>query len=119
MAATWKLREYLASRGVIRASQARRMIEDATGYKLSKQAMCDLLNGDLRMLRIETGAAICDTFSCRLSDFFEIAPRHTSAGHVKKSHLGRVSNQRKNNSSTEKGKINFAEFFPNARNFSS
>lgn len=117
MAATWKLREYLASRGVIRASQARRMIEDATGYKLSKQAMCDLLNGDLRMLRIETGAAICDTFYCRLSDFFEIAPRAT--GHLKKSHPDGLNGRRRNDNSARTGKINFGEFFPNARDFSS
>jgi DNA-binding Xre family transcriptional regulator len=114
MPADWRLREYLASRGVIRASQARRMIKDATGYELSKQAMCALFNGDLRMLRLETGVAICDTFYCRLSDFFDIAPRDSAAGHLKESHGNRLNRQRGKDNSPETG-----ELFPNRRNFSS
>src|SRR5437588_7740354 len=74
----WKLREFLMSRGVKSASHARRMIKDATKHPLSNQAMCKLFNGDLTMLRLQTADAICETFYCKLSDFFEVIPHHAN-----------------------------------------
>ena len=116
----WKLREFLNSRGVKSASQARLMIKEATTYPLSKQAMCKLLNGDLAMLRLETADAICNTFYCRLSDFCEIVPRdaHTYQKNMATPRK-RANNHRKENVSDKSETLNFADFFPDARTFSS
>lgn len=116
----WKLREFLNSRGVKSASQARRMIEEATTYPLSKQAMCNLMNGDLAMLRLETAAAICNTFYCRLSDFCEIVPRDANTYQKNMATpLKRANNHKRKNSSDQSEAVDFAEFFPDARTFSS
>ena len=74
MPVIWNLRNLLKERGITRASEISRIILDRTGYKLSTQAVCDLLNAQPRMLRIETTEAFCEAFYCRLSDFMEVSP---------------------------------------------
>lgn len=115
----WKLREFLMSRGVKSASQARQMIQAATTHKISTQAMCDLVNGDLRMLRITTAAAICDTFYCKLSDFFEVIPHNANTWERRAPPLKRRKNRRSKNVDSESATLNLSEFFPNARTFGS
>ena len=68
------LRGWLKDRGITRASEVRRIVQEQTGYKLSNQAVCDLLNNQPKMIRIETSQALCDAFYCRLSDFLEVKP---------------------------------------------
>jgi DNA-binding Xre family transcriptional regulator len=117
---SWKLREFLMSRGVKSASHARRMIKDATKHPLSNQAMCNLVNGDLRMLRLETAAAICDTFYCKLSDFFEVIPRNANTRQkgITPS-LKRRKSRRTKKVDPKSKTLNFSEFFPDARTFPS
>ncbi len=74
MPVIWNLRDLLKERGITRASEVSRIIRERTGYKLSTQAVCDLLNSQPKMVRIETTVAFCDAFYCRLSDFFEVSP---------------------------------------------
>src|SRR2546423_8420621 len=74
MPTSWKLRELLKERGVKSASEISRSVRDQTGYQLSIQAVCDLLNAQPKMIRLETIQAICDSFYIRLSDFLEILP---------------------------------------------
>lgn len=116
----WKLREFLMSRGVKSASHACKMIKDATKYPLSTQAMCKLMNGDLTMLRLETASAICDTFYCKLSDFFEVIPRdaNTRQKRITPSSKRRKSRRTKN-VDPKSGTLNFSEFFPSALTFPS
>ena len=136
MPVKWNLREWLRERGVTRASHVSRIIRERTGYVLSTQAVCDLLNDQPKMLRLETSQALCDAFYCRLSDFFEVMPRAVCRPHVKTPRLfepvssrdnskietgeGAGNNDRKDEkSSRENSNVDFAAFFPDARKFSS
>jgi hypothetical protein len=134
MPAIWNLRELLKERGITRASEVRRIIHERTGRLFSEQAVCDLLNNQPKMLRVETGQLICDAFYCCLSDFFEVKPRAASRCHGKRScppnllsskddsMMGAVQsprNDRQEEISSEDINVDFAEFFPNARKFSS
>src|SRR6185503_17256154 len=73
MPANWKLRELLRERGVKSASEISRVLEE-NDYQLSIQAVCNLLNAQPKMIRLETIQAICDSFYIRLSDFLEVLP---------------------------------------------
>lgn len=74
MSVKWILREVLAQRGFTTASKVSRTIHQRTGYKISTQAVCDLFNGEPRMLRLETTQAFCDAFGLRVSEFFDMVP---------------------------------------------
>jgi LacI family transcriptional regulator len=65
-----------------RASQISKIILERTGYIISIQAVCDLLNGRPNMLKVKTLQAICDAFYCKLSDFCEVMPLAASKAHV-------------------------------------
>ena len=132
----WNLREWLKERGVTCASEVSRIVFDRTGYELSTQAVCDLFNGQPKMLRLETSEALCDAFYCQLSDFLEVKPRAVSRSHVRKSRQlqtrslrggpevesregVRKDNRQGKKSVRENSKLDFASFFPDARKFSS
>src|SRR5229473_7305846 len=136
MPVIWNLREWLRERGITRASHVSRIVRERTGYVLSTQAVCDLLNDQPKMLRLETSQALCDAFYCRLSDFFEVMPRAVCRPHVKTPHLFEAVSSRDNSKiETEQGardnerkvqglvrensNVDFAAFFPDARKFSS
>ena len=136
MPVIWNLREWLRERGITRASHVSRIVRERTGYVLSTQAVCDLLNDQPKMLRLETSQALCDAFYCRLSDFFEVMPRAVCRPHVKTLRLfeavssrdnsmieteqGARDNERKvQELSRENSNVDFAAFFPDARKFSS
>ena len=74
MSVKWILREVLAQRGFTTASEISRLIKERTGYRISTQAVCELLNGEFKMLRLETAQAFCNAFGVRVSEFFEVAP---------------------------------------------
>lgn len=134
MPVIWNLREWLRERGITRASQVSRIVRERTGYVLSTQAVCDLLNDQPKMLRLETSQALCDAFYCRLSDFFEVMPRAVCRPHVKTTRAfeavssrdnsmieteGARDKQRKGQGlSRENSNVDFASFFPDARKFS-
>lgn len=116
----WNLREWLRERGVTRASHVSKIVFNRTGYVLSTQAVCDLLNDQPKMLRLETSEALCDAFYCRLSDFLEVKPRAVSRSRKKNRPLGPGGSR--NDSEVERrenSKVDFASFFPDARKFSS
>lgn len=132
----WNLREWLRERGVTCASQVSKIVLDRTGYVLSTQAVCDLLNDQPKMLRLETGEALCDAFYCRLSDFLEVMPRAVSRSHSKKTRRrgpggsengplhgiqSQVRDTTRNDEEShhENSMVDFASFFPDARKFSS
>lgn len=136
MPVKWNLREWLRERGITRASQVSKIVRERTGYELSTQAVCDLLNDQPKMLRIETSQALCDAFYCRLSDFLEVMPqavcrsrankprRVQSAGLPAGPLVGTREGARNNNGKEEKSwrensSVDFASFFPDARKFSS
>ena len=54
MSVKWILREVLAQRGFTTASEISRVIQERNRYSISTQAVCDLLNDEPKMLRIET-----------------------------------------------------------------
>ena len=74
MPVVWNLRDLLKQRGITRASHVSKIIHERTGYRLSTQAVCDLLNSEPKMIRLETAQALCDAFYFRISDFFEMVP---------------------------------------------
>jgi len=135
MPVMWNLRDLLKERGITRASEVSRIIRERTGYRLSTQAVCDLLNSQPKMVRIETTAAFCDAFYCRLSDFFEVSPiagrkpqtKARGGGEPPSSLNEEVSptvsepggNPSKSRGlSSEMAKIDFASFYPDAHKFS-
>jgi DNA-binding Xre family transcriptional regulator len=117
----WNLREWLRERGVTRASHVSKIVFDRTGYVLSTQAVCDLLNDQPKMLRLETSEALCDAFYCQLSDFLEVKPRAVSRSRVKKNRQLETGSSRDDSmvESRENSKVDFASFFPDARKFPS
>ena len=134
MPAIWNLREWLAERGITRASEVRRIVHERTGVMLSNQAIGNLLNNQPKMVRVATGQLICDAFYCCLSDFFEVKPRAASRLHGKRSCppnllsskddsiMGAVQSAGTDGQeeiSSEDVNVDFAGFFPNARKFSS
>ncbi len=133
MPVVWKLRKVLGARGYTRASQISKIIRARTGYVLSTQAVCDLLNDQPKMLRLETGQALCDAFYCCLSDFFEMVPLAASKRHVREPRLSKPLSSSDNGITQAAGvkeptgaglacedsRVDFASFFPDARKFSS
>ena len=133
MPVIWNLRNLLKERGITRASEISRIILDRTGYKLSTQAVCDLLNAQPKMLRIETTEAFCEAFYCRLSDFMEVSPIVAGKPQTKIHRGGPTGSA--NDESTPKvtkpggkplkdsslssgmGKIDFASLYPDAHKF--
>lgn len=135
MPVKWNLREWLSERGITRASQVSKIVRERIGYVLSTQAVCDLLNDQPKMLRLETGEALCDAFYCRLSDFLEMVPRAVSRAQVNKPRQLEsrsspadpmienregisINNGEDEKSGQENSKVDFASFFPDARKFS-
>jgi putative transcriptional regulator len=129
MPATSKLREVLKERGANHAAEISRIVLEQTGYQLSTQAVCDLLNRQPKMIRLETIRAICDSFYIRLGDFLEVLP---SAAQASKNKTRRLERRRRQTNSDEsvqraqfpmatptKKKVDFAAFYPDAREFSS
>jgi len=130
----WNLRGRLKERGITRASEISRIILDRTGYQLSVQAVCDLLNAEPKMVRIETIKAFCDAFYFRLSDFFEVVPiaaqkpqqirGQRERPDSLKAKLGQLASgaggkhSQKSSLSAGIGKVDFAAFYPDARKFS-
>lgn len=125
MSVRWTLRDWLKNeRGVSRAVEVRRLILERTGYRLSNQAVCDLLNGPPKMLRLDTVQAICEAFYCRLGDFCEVSP-----GTKQKTQSKRGATSRREEfsggsketgvSAGRPGAIDLAALFPDARKFSS
>ena len=135
MPATWKLREVLNERGFYHASEISRIVQDQTGYELSIQAVCDLLNRQPKMIRLETIQALCNAFYFRLSDVLEVVPiasqkrpknmrnlERPGLQHVKvrkTNSAGRAKRARDAGASANIRKMDFAAFYPNAREFSS
>jgi hypothetical protein len=71
----WILREWLkAKHGLTRPTDISKIIYERTGYRLSLQAISELLQHQPKMLRLETIQAICGAFDCRLSEFCEVLP---------------------------------------------
>ena len=135
MPVKWRFRESLKERGITRATEVSRTVRECTGYKLSIQAVCDLLNGQPKMIRIETMQALCDAFYLRLSDFFEVMPiaAKKRATKARDQRAPRSVNRKLGQTESEPGgkqlksrsgsphatKIDFAAFYPNAHKFSS
>jgi putative transcriptional regulator len=135
MPATWKLREVLNERGFYHASEISRIVQDQTGYELSIQAVCDLLNRQPKMIRVETIQALCNAFYFCLSDVLEVVPiasqkrpknmrnmerpglQHVKVG--KTNSAERAKRARDARASPSIRKTDFAAFYPNAREFSS
>jgi putative transcriptional regulator len=126
MPINWKLRELLKERGGNNAAEISRILEQ-TGYQLSTQAVCDLLNRQPKMIRLETIQALCDAFYIRLSDFLEVLP---SAAQRAKKKTRTIETRRRHTNSREsaqralfpvttpaKKKVDFAAFYPDARTF--
>ena len=128
----WKLRECLKERGITRASQVSKIVRQRTGYVLSTQAVCDLLNEQPKMIRLETGQALCDAFYCCLNDFIEMVPKRvynslankprvlkTDNAISEKREVARNKDSKDGKSGREDSNLDFASYFPDARKFSS
>lgn len=128
MPTTWRLRDLLKERGANHASEISRIVLEQTGYQLSIQAVCNLLNAQPKMIRLETIQAICDSFYIRIGDFLDVFPSAAQQSKKKTANLER--RVRKVDDASRQGdgyptanqskkKVDFAAFYPNAREFSS
>ena len=128
MPANWKLRELLKERGGNNAAEISRILEQ-TGYQLSTQAVCDLLNRQPKMIRLETIQALCEAFYITVADFLEVLPSAAQKSKKKTRDLERRRRHTKSDESVQrspfpgvtpaKKKVDFAAFYPDARKFSS
>lgn len=133
MPTQWKLRELLKERGVKSASEISRSLEEI-GHQLSVQAVCDLLNRQPKMIRLETIQAICDAFYIPLSEFLEVLPMASQkpqkkTGTLKGAGLQHGQLETTSDESAQRardrgvgpsiGTIDYAGFYPDARKFSS
>jgi DNA-binding Xre family transcriptional regulator len=123
MPTNWKLRELLKERGVKSASEISRMLEES-GYQLSVQAVCDLLNRKPKMIRLETIEAICNAFYIPLSAFLEVLPM-ASQKPQKKTRTRQTPSDESAQRARDRGvgpsirTLDYAGFYPDARKFSS
>lgn len=127
----WDLRQWLATeRGITRASEVSELILLRTGYKISKQAICDLLNETPKMIRLETTQALCDAFYCQLGDFCKVMPVMTHKSSRQTDRLtevempadlirGDAQIMEGGDGASGPRKLDFGRFFPDARKFSS
>ena len=123
MPINWKLRELLKERGIKSASEISRSLEES-GYQLSVQAVCDLLNRPPKMIRLETIEAICNAFYIPLSEFLEVLPMASQKPQKKKRTLKTTSGEsaqrvQDRGVSPSIRTIDYAGFYPDARRFSS
>ena len=123
MPTKWRLRELLKERGVKSASEISRSLEEI-GHQLSVQAVCDLLNRQPKMIRLETIEAICNAFYIPLSEFLEVLPV-VSQKPQKKPRTRQPSSAESVQRSQGRGvgpnirTLDYAGFYPDARKFSS
>ena len=123
MPTNWKLRELLKERGVKSASEISRILEEI-GYQLSVQAVCDLLNRQPKMIRLETIEAICNAFYIPLSQFLEVLPM-ASQKRQKSIRTLRITSDESAQRARDSGvgpsirTLDYAGFYPDARKFSS
>lgn len=123
MPTKWKLRELLKERGVKSASEISRSLEEI-GHRLSVQAVCDLLNRQPKMIRLETIEAICNAFYIPLSEFLEVLPMASQKPPKRMQTLQITSEEsvqraQKRGVGPSIGTIDYAGFYPDARKFSS
>ena len=129
MPINWRLRELLKERGGSNAAEISRIVLDQADYQLSIQAVCNLLNAQPKMIRLETIQAVCDSFYIRLSDFLEVLPSAAQKSTKKTRRLERQLHQTNADESVQraqcpvatatKKRVDFAAFYPDARKFSS
>jgi DNA-binding Xre family transcriptional regulator len=123
MPTKWKLRELLKERGVKSASEISRSLEEI-GHQLSVQAVCDLLNRQPKMIRLETIEAICNAFYIPLSEFLEVLPM-ASQKPLKRMRTRQTTSDESAQRARERGigpsigTIDYTGFYPDARKFSS
>ena len=123
MPTKWRLRELLKERGVKSASEISRSLEEI-GHQLSVQAVCDLLNRQPKMIRLDTIEAICNAFYIPLSEFLEVLPV-VSQKPQKKPRTRQPSSAESVQRSQGRGvgpnirTLDYAGFYPDARKFSS
>jgi len=113
----------LKERGVKSASEISRSLEEI-GHQLSVQAVCDLLNRQPKMIRLETIEAICNAFYIPLSEFLEVLPM-ASQKPQKKMRIRQIPSGESAQRARDRGvgpsigTIDYAGFYPDARRFSS
>src|SRR5688572_23514521 len=123
MPTKWKLRELLKERGVKSASEVSRSLEEI-GHQLSVQAVCDLLNRQPKMIRLETIEAICNAFYIPLSEFLEVLPM-ASQKPQEKTRTRQPPSEKGGSRARDRGvgpgirTLDYAGFYPDARKFSS
>ena len=123
MPTKWRLRELLKERGVKSASEISRSLEEI-GHQLSVQAVCDLLNRQPKMIRLETIEAICNAFYIPLSEFLEVLPMASQKPQTMPRTRPPPSDE---SAQRSQGRgvgpnirtLDYAGFYPDARKFSS
>lgn len=75
MSITWNLKKYIAKKhSIYSATDFKKMIHKKTGVSISLQNICNYLNKNPAMIRLETMEIICTALDCSLQDILKIAP---------------------------------------------
>ena len=74
MAVHWRLRSFLAKKGIFTATAFQKRILKKTGILISLQNLCNYMNRRPSLLRLKTIEIICTSLDCSLEDLCTVKP---------------------------------------------
>jgi DNA-binding Xre family transcriptional regulator len=75
MSVIWTFKKWLVTNHEIyTATDLQEALRSHANVALSIQALCSLLGGPPKALRVQTAQAICNAFRCELNEFFSVEP---------------------------------------------
>ena len=84
MAIQWRLKTFIAERGIYRAKDLQRKITRETGVIVSLQNICNLLKGNPQAVKLQTIEIICTALDCKMTDFCNVSPKKFDASQIRK-----------------------------------
>ena len=75
MSIKWNLKKYIKKKhSIYSATEFKKMIQKKTGVSISLQNICNYLNKNPAMIRLETMEIICTALNCNLQEILKISP---------------------------------------------
>jgi DNA-binding Xre family transcriptional regulator len=75
MSIKWNLKKYVEKKhSIYSATEFKKMIQKKTGVSISLQNICNYLNKNPAMIRLETMEIICTALDCNLQEILKITP---------------------------------------------
>ena len=75
MTIKWNLKNFIEKKhSIYSATELKKMIQKKTGVSISLQNICNYLNKNPAMIRLETMEIICTALDCNLQEILKITP---------------------------------------------